>query len=200
MLQEVPLVLRLNAADDVVIARRQLVAGTLIKGEGVTVIGLIPPGHKLAVRAIAKDAPVRRYNQIIGFATRDIRAGEHVHLHNMGIGSEHGANIGGAARDYAFCADVKPTQMIEPRATFIGITRDDGRVATRNYVAIISSVNCSATVSRAIADQFRTDIHPDALSEYPNIDGVIALTHGTGCGMDMGESMQVLRRTMAGYA
>ena len=106
MLQEVPLVLRLNPADDVVIARRQLVSGTLVKNEGVTVIGLIPPGHKLAARAIAAGSPVRRYNQIIGFATRDIRAGEHVHLHNMGIGTEHGANVGGAARDYAFCADV----------------------------------------------------------------------------------------------
>jgi altronate hydrolase len=200
MLQEVPLVLRLNAADDVVIARRQLVSGTLVKNEGVTVIGLVPPGHKLAARAIASGSPVRRYNQIIGFATRDIRAGEHVHLHNMGIGSEHGANVGGAARDYAFCADVKPTKMINPPATFMGIVREDGRVATRNYVAIISSVNCSATVSRAIADQFRTDIRPEALAAYPNIDGVIALTHGTGCGMDMGESMDVLRRTMAGYA
>jgi altronate hydrolase len=200
MLQEVPLVLRLNAADDVVIARRQLVSGTLVKGEGVTVIGLVPPGHKLATRAIAAGGAVRRYNQIIGFATRDIRAGEHVHLHNMGIGTEHGANVGGAARDYAFCADVKPTAMVNPPATFMGIVRDDGRVATRNYVAIISSVNCSATVSRAIADQFRTDIRPEALAAYPNIDGVIALTHGTGCGMDMGESMDVLRRTMAGYA
>ncbi len=200
MLQEVPLVLRLNPADDVVIARRQLVSGTLVKSEGVTVIGLVPPGHKLATRAIAAGSPVRRYNQIIGFATRDIRAGEHVHLHNMGIGSEHGANVGGAARDYAFCADVKPVTMANPPATFLGIVRDDGRVATRNYVAIISSVNCSATVSRAIADQFRTDIRPEALADYPNIDGVIALTHGTGCGMDMGESMDVLRRTMAGYA
>ena len=200
MLQEVPLVLRLNPADDVVIARRQLVSGTLVKSEGVTVIGLVPPGHKLATRAIAAGSPVRRYNQIIGFATRDIRAGEHVHLHNMGIGSEHGANVGGAARDYAFCADVKPVAMANPPATFLGIVRDDGRVATRNYVAIISSVNCSATVSRAIADQFRTDIRPEALADYPNIDGVIALTHGTGCGMDMGESMDVLRRTMAGYA
>ena len=85
-------------------------------------------------------------------------------------------------------------------ATFKGIVRADGRVATRNYVAILSSVNCSATVSRAIADRFRRDLFPDALAPYPNVDGVIALTHGTGCGMDMGESMRVLRRTMAGYA
>jgi altronate hydrolase len=196
MLQEVPLVLRLNPADDVVIARRQLVTGTLLKGEGVTVIGLVPPGHKVATRAIAAGAPVRRYNQIIGFATRDIRPGEHVHLHNLGIGAEHGA----FERDYAFCADVHPTPQVAAPATFMGIVREDGRVATRNYVAILSSVNCSATVSRAIADRFRRDVFPDALANHPNVDGVIALTHGTGCGMDMGESMQVLRRTLAGYA
>jgi len=196
MLQEVSLVLRLNPADDVVIARRQLVAGTRVVSENVTVIGLVPPGHKLATRAIAAGQPVRRYNQIIGFATRDIRPGEHVHLHNLGIGAEHGA----FDRDYAFCADVRPTAMAPDPATFMGIVRPDGRVATRNYIAVLSSVNCSATVSRAIADQFRRDIFPDALAGYPNVDGVIALTHGTGCGMDMGESVQVLRRTMAGYA
>ncbi|HQR56970.1 MAG TPA: altronate dehydratase family protein [Burkholderiaceae bacterium] len=196
MLQEVPLVLRLNPADDVVIARRQLVAGTLIKSEGITVSGLVPPGHKVATRAIATGSPVRRYNQIIGFATREIRPGEHVHLHNLGIGAEHGA----FERDYAFCADVRPTPTVVTPASFMGIVRPDGRVATRNYVAILSSVNCSATVARAIADRFRRDLFPDALADFPNVDGVIALTHGTGCGMDMGESMQVLRRTMAGYA
>ena len=119
-----------------------------------------------------------------------------MHLHNLGIGAEHGA----FERDYAFCADVQPTPTVAAPATFMGIVRADGRVATRNYVAILSSVNCSATVARAIADRFRRDIFPDALAPYPNVDGVIALTHGTGCGMDMGESMQVLRRTMAGYA
>ena len=103
MLQDVPPVLRLNPADDVVIARRQLVSGTPINGEGITVIGLVPPGHKVATRAIAAGQPVRRNNQIIGFATRDIRPGEHVHLHNLGVGAEHGA----FARDYAFCADVR---------------------------------------------------------------------------------------------
>jgi altronate hydrolase len=196
MLTEVPLVLRLNPADDVVIARRQLVSGTLLKSEGVTVIGLVPPGHKVATHAIAAGAAVRRYNQIIGFATRNIRAGEHVHLQNLGIGAERGA----FARDYAFGADARPTPAAAVPASFMGIVRDDGRVATRNYVAILSSVNCSATVARAIADRFRRDLFPEALAPYPNVDGVIALTHGTGCGMDMGESMQVLRRTMAGYA
>ncbi|MGH6644991.1 MAG: UxaA family hydrolase, partial [Bradyrhizobium sp.] len=111
-----------------------------------------------------------------------------------------GADHGHFARDYAFSADVRPTPYVDQPATFNGIVRDDGRVATRNYVAILSSVNCSATVSRAIADHFRPDVHPEALAGFPNVDGVIALTHGTGCGMDMGEGLKVLRRTLAGYA
>ncbi len=189
-------VLRLHPNDDVVIARRQLVSGTAIADENVTVSGLVPPGHKLAARAVGKGSPVRRYNQIIGFATRDIRPGEHVHLHNMGIGAEQGA----FERDYAFCADVKPTAYVATPRTFRGIVRDDGRVATRNYVGILSSVNCSATVVRAIADHFRRDVFPQALADFPNVDGVVALTHGTGCGMDMGDAMTVLRRTLGGYA
>jgi len=189
-------VLRLHANDDVVIARRQLVSGTQIAAENVTVTGLVPPGHKLAVRAVAGGAPLRRYNQIIGFATRDIRPGEHVHLHNLGIGDAHGA----FARDYAFCADAKPTAYAPQPRTFRGIVRADGRVATRNYLGILSTVNCSATVVRAIADRFRRDLFPQKLAAYPNVDGVVALTHGTGCGMDMGDSMTVLRRTLGGYA
>jgi len=189
-------VLRLHPNDDVVIARRQLVSGTQLAEENVSVSGLVPPGHKLAVRAVRKGAPVRRYNQIIGFATRDIKPGEHIHLHNMGIGAEQGA----FERDYAFCADVRPTAYVAAPRTFRGIVRDDGRVATRNYIGILSSVNCSATVVRAIADQFRRDVFPQALADFPNVDGVVALTHGTGCGMDMGDSMTLLRRTLGGYA
>ncbi len=189
-------VLRLHPNDDVVIARRQLVSGTVVAEENLTVAGLVPPGHKLAARAVAKGAPVRRYNQIIGFAARDIRPGEHVHLHNLGIGAEHGA----FARDYAFCADARPTAYAAEPRTFRGIVRDDGRVATRNYIGILSTVNCSATVVRAIADRFRRDVFPQALADHPNVDGVVALTHGTGCGMDMGESMAALRRTLGGYA
>src|SRR5512137_1446595 len=117
-------VLRLHPNDHVAIARRQLVSGTAIATENVTVSGLVPPGHKLAVRPVPRGAPVRRYNQIIGFATRDIRPGEHVHLHNLGIGAEHGA----FARDYAFCADVKPTVYVPQPRTFLGIVRKDGRV------------------------------------------------------------------------
>lgn len=182
--------IRLHPADDVVIARTQLLGGMQV--EGVTVRGLIPAGHKIAVRPIAAGAPVRRYNQIIGFASRPIAAGDHVHTHNLAMGEFE--------RDYAFGADVKPAPA-RRHATFMGIRRADGRVATRNYIGILSSVNCSATVARAIAERFRRDLFPDALAAYPNVDGVVALTHGTGCGMDTeGPGMRVLQRTLAGYA
>jgi altronate hydrolase len=189
MLTRTSLTIRLHPNDDVVIARTQLVGGTLLADEKVTVSGLVPPGHKVATRAIRAGEPVKRYNQIIGFASRDIAPGEHVHLNSLAMGAFD--------RDYAFGADAKPTCYVDPPATFTGIVRADGRVATRNYIGLLSTVNCSATVVRGIADAFRVN----ALDAYPNIDGVVALTHGSGCGMDtQGDGMKLLRRTLGGYA
>jgi altronate hydrolase len=186
--------IRLHPQDDVLIARAQLVSGTSV--EGIPVKGLIPPGHKIATHAMEPGDPVRRYNQIIGFASRAIAPGEHVHTHNLDMGSDKGD----FARDYAFGADVKP-EPAKHEASFMGIKRADGRVATRNYIGILSSVNCSATAARAIADHFSRQHHPAALAEFPQVDGVVALTHGTGCGMDTdGMGMQILQRTLAGYA
>src|SRR5690242_12764866 len=193
MLTRTSLTIRLHPNDDVVIARSQLVGGTKLLDENVVVSGLVPPGHKVATRAVAKGNPVKRYNQIIGFASRDIAPGEHVHLHNLAMGS--------FARDYAFGADVKPTAYVDPPATFQGIVRRDGpnagKVATRNYIGILSTVNCSATVAHGIADHFTRE----RLAAFPNVDGIVALTHGSGCGMDThGEGMRLLRRTLGGYA
>lgn len=188
MLQAVELTIRLHPDDDVVIARMELQTGTLVTRENVRTAVTIPAGHKLAVRDIAQGKPVRRYNQIIGFATRDIKAGEHVHVHNLAMGEFE--------RDYAFCSLKKETDYISPAATFQGIVRADGGVATRNYIGILTSVNCSATVARMVADHFKNN-----LSDYPNVDGVVALTHKTGCGMaSEGEGMELLRRTLTGYA
>jgi len=189
MLTRSSLVIRLHPNDDVVIARSQLVGGTKLLDEDVTVVGLVPPGHKVATHAIARGEPVKRYNQVIGFASRDIGPGEHVHLHNLAMGS--------FSRDYAFGADVHQTAYVDAPATFQGILRADGRVATRNYLGILSTVNCSATVARGIASHFTRE----RLAAYPNVDGVVALTHGSGCGMDtQGEGMRLLRRTLGGYA
>lgn len=185
-------VIRLNPLDDVLIARLALPAGLALAGEGLKVREAIPAGHKVATRRIEAGQPLRRYGQIIGFASRAIEAGEHVHVHNLAMGD--------FARDYAFGVDAVAAAPLREES-FLGIRRADGRVATRNYIGILTSVNCSATVARAIADHFRRDINPAALADYPNVDGVVALTHGVGCAVDPGgEALAMLRRTLGGYA
>jgi altronate hydrolase len=180
--------LRLHAADDVVIAARPLAAGTRIEAEGLSSTDAIPAGHKLCTRAVAKGQAVRRYGQIIGFATMDIAPGQHVHTHNLTFDTFE--------RDYAVGVDVKPTHAVTEPATFMGYVRPDGRVATRNYIGVLSTVNCSATVSKYVAQHFT----PERLSAFPNVDGVVPITHSIGCGMDSnGKGMDVLRRTIAGY-
>jgi len=184
-------VIRLNPLDDVLVARQPLTEGLLLD-EGIVVREPIPAGHKVAARALSAGQALRRYGQIIGFASQAIAAGEHVHVHNLAMGE--------FARDHAFGVDAKGQQAPNDD-TFMGIVRADGRVATRNYIGILTSVNCSATVARAIADHFRRDIHPEALAPYPNVDGVVALTHGVGCAVDPGgEALAMLRRTLGGYA
>ena len=186
-----PITIRLNDADNVVVARGTLAAGTPIPGEGVTAAEAIPAGHKIATAAIAAGQPVRKYNQIIGFAGSDIAPGAHVHTHNC--------EFRAFERDYAFGADMRPTAFVPEgeRATFQGIVRPDGRVGTRNYVAVLTSVNCSATVAKYIARQFEGE----ALADYPNVDGVAAFVHGTGCGMASdGEGFAILQRLLWGYA
>jgi altronate hydrolase len=186
-------VIRLHPDDGVVIARASLLPGAPV-AEGVTASQRIPAGHKVAVRSHEPGEPVRRYGQIIGFATAPIAPGEHVHVHNCGMGE--------FSRDYAYMQDATPTEYVDPPATFAGIRRPDGRVATRNYIGILTSVNCSAHVAGLIADAFRRNPFTghDPLADYPNVDGVVALTHKTGCGMTQKEPLQLLRRTIGGYA
>ena len=180
----------LHPDDDVLIARTRLARGTVVSG--VSLLDDIPAGHKVARREIALGAPVRRYSQVIGVATTPIAAGAHVHLHNLGMGEQ--------GRDMTPSAFI-PLAVPERSATFSGIRRSDGRVATRNYLGVLSTVNCSATVARAIADHFTRQRPDSPLDAFPRVDGVVALTHGSGCAMDdAGPGMQVLRRTMAGYA
>jgi len=181
---------RLHPKDNVVIARTPLLPGAEIEPGHVTVRDTVRAAHKIAATDIAAGEPVRRYGQIIGFASAPIRAGEHVHVHNLSMGE--------LELDYAFCQDAQPTAYADEPATFQGYLRDDGRAATRNYVAVIGSVNCSATVVHHVADAFRLS---GELQDYANVDGVVAIAHGLGCGMaDKGLGFDVLERVLAGYA
>lgn len=179
-------VLRIHPDDDVAVAMADLAPGETAV-EGVAVRQPIPAGHKVAVKAIRQGEPVIKFAQPIGVATADIAPGEHVHVHNLGF--QAGMPLPAAPRR------APPAHSGGP-ATFKGYLRADGRAATRNYVGVITTVNCSATVARLIADRFRGA----AMEKWPNVDGVVALTHRTGCGMQTeGEAMDVLRRTTAGY-
>ena len=178
---------RLDPADNVVTALRPLEAGAAI--EDIATTALIARGHKIATRAIPTGGVVTKYNQVIGYASADIAPGDHVHTHNV--------EFRGTDVEYEFGTDIRPVAMVPEaeRDTFMGYRRKDGRVGTRNYIAVISSVNCSATACRMIADAFT----PEKLAAYPNVDGVAAFTHGTGCG-NYGEGFEALQRVMWGYA
>jgi altronate hydrolase len=188
-----PPVIRLHPDDNVVIARVTLLPGTPL-AEGATAIQRIPAGHKASVRRIGRGEAIRRYGQIIGFASSDIVPGLHVHVQNC--------EMGDFAKDYAYGVDAKDTAYFDPPATFQGIRRPDGKVATRNYIGILTSVNCSAHVAGLVANMFQRNpfTGDDPLADYPHVDGVVALTHKTGCGMTQDEPLRVLRRTLAGYA
>jgi altronate hydrolase len=185
--------IRLHPSDNVVIAKASLQANTrLTDGTAdIVVRQTIPAGHKLAVASLAPGETVRRYGQIIGFATRSIEPGDHVHSHNLSAGD--------FAREYACGVDVKPIDLVpeQDRRAFRGYRRANGRVGTRNTVALISTVNCSAHVTRQIAQHFT----PERLASYPNVDGVIALTHASGCSAQVGGAEQrQLQRVLAGMA
>ncbi len=183
--------IRLHLADNVVVARAKIDAGTSIAGENLTTVDAIPAGHKIASRPVAAGEPLLKYNQTIGFASTDIAAGAHVHVHNV--------EMKDFARDYAFGVDRRNTEIVpvELRRTFQGFRRASGRTGTRNYIGILSTVNCSASVCQFIAQRFPAEL----LDDYPNVDGVVALTHSTGCGMaDAGDGFAALQRTLWGYA
>jgi altronate hydrolase len=187
-----PVLLLLNANDNVAVARVALGAGSVVplaQGGRLQVRANIDAGHKVALRPIARGEGVLKYGQVIGVASAAIEAGEHVHVHNVEVGRAGG--IGDAGSAYV------PTVPVRQAATFAGHLRSDGRVGTRNYVGVIATVNCSASVCRAIAQAFDGRM----LAAYPRVDGVVALTHGTGCGMSsQGAGIELLRRTLQGYA
>jgi len=186
-----PRTLVLNARDNVAVVLSPVAEGTTTR-EGVTARGRVPKGHKIATGKIEAGAPVIKFGQIIGFASADILPGDWVHEHNTGMGELH--------LDYAFAEAARNEEVlpVERRATFEGYRRQDGRVGTRNYIGILTSVNCSATVAGFIAQEVEGS---GLLADHPGIDGVIPFVHGGGCALDVkGEGYEILKRTQWGYA
>ncbi|SON56656.1 Altronate dehydratase [Hartmannibacter diazotrophicus] len=184
MTPEITKVLRLHPDDNVGIALKDLDAGEAGAAEPV------PQGHKIALMPIEAGTFVRKYGQIIGAATQDIRAGAHVHTQNLGVGTERGGNAGSS--------DVVPIAPARNRDSFLGYPRPDRRAGTRNFVGILTTVNCSGSVAHFIAEEAERS---GLLADLPNIDGVVPIAHGSGCGMaGQGEGYETLMRTLAGYA
>ncbi len=185
--------IRLDPTDDVAIALVPLPAGRRVAFDGLrtTLTNDIPVGHKFSLHAVALDAPIRRYGQIIGYATAPIEAGEHVHTHNL--------HVGAMTLDYAFGTERKQIPYVpeNERRTFMGYRRADGRVGTRNTIVLISTVNCGAHTLRTIARRAREEFLP----QFPNVDDIVGLGHKSGCGTKHGSpEVDLLQRTLAGHA
>jgi altronate hydrolase len=174
---------RLSERDNVVTAIRPLEIGV----DGAT--QLIPRGHKIASEDISKGVAVYKYAQIIGYAATDIAKGEHVHTHNL--------EFRNVDQKHNFASNLQTPAPAAKPDTFMGYKRPTGRVGTRNFIAVLTSVNCSATAAKMIAAHFTED----KLAAYPNVDGVAAFCHGTGCAMGGdGTGFELLQRTLWGYA
>ena len=182
------LTIRLHPEDNVDIALADLLAGA--ESLGVTAAERIARGHKMANRPIKTGEHIRRYGQIIGAATADIATGAHVHVHNIAM-SDH-------AQDYAFGADMKPLPPAPAERTFMGYRRPDGGAGTRNYLGVLTSVNCSGSVARFIAEEAEKT---DWFRALKNVDGIVPIAHASGCGMSgSDEGYATLMRTLRGYA
>ncbi len=187
---EMPRTIRLHPLDNVAIALADLAAGEPGGPDGPALLQPVKQGHKIAIADIAAGQDVLRYGQTIGQATCGIAAGAHVHVHNLGMGDH--------SRDYAHASEARTLDTIPDERTFEGFHRADGRVGTRNYLGILTSVNCSGSVARFIAEAAEKS---GLLDDFPNIDGIVPITHGTGCGMSGDdEGYATLFRTLSGYA
>lgn len=182
--------LTLHTQDNIAVALADISAGEIDESTGVRVLQSVTQGHKIAIAEIGAGQNVIRYGQTIGQATADIAVGEHVHVQNLGMG-EH-------TQDYAHASEAKPLEVASEERTFNGFHRADGRVGTRNYLGILTSVNCSGSVAKFIAEAAEKS---GLLDGFPNIDGIVPIAHGTGCGMSgNNEGYDTLFRTLSGYA
>ena len=180
----------LGDKDNVAIALKAILKDDSIGELGLSARTDIPKGHKVAKRAIPSGEAVFKYGQIIGRSTKDIAAGEHVHTHNIEF-TDHKSG-------YEFSTEVQNKSSVADNAEFLGYQRDDGTVGTRNYIGILTSVNCSGSVAKFVAEEAEKS---GLLKRYKNVDGVVPIVHGSGCGMaNSGEGYDLLFRTLSGYA
>jgi altronate hydrolase len=185
-----PRIVRLDAADNLIVAVDQIDKGVTVAG--ITALARVPKGHKMAIERIAAGSPVIKFGQVIGVAKSDVAPGDWLHEHNVGMAEFE--------RDYAIGSAARPFDMLSERerATFHGFRRANGKAGTRNYIGILTSVNCSASVARFMAEAANRS---GMLADFPNVDGVVSFVHGTGCGMaSLGEGFDILKRTQWGYA
>ena len=189
MTQTLSKLIRLHEKDHVAVVLDTLKPGDGLDQHGIMVSSRIAAGHKVAVMPIAAGEGVLKYGQVIGFAKTDIAPGDHVHVHNLGMGDHR--------QDYAFGLDCRPLPPVENGAEFMGYHRPDGSVGTRNYLGILTTVNCAGSVARFIGEAVTRS---GTLDGMDNVDGVVPIVHGTGCGMsDRNEGYATLSRTLSGY-
>lgn len=189
MKENISPVIRLEKEDNVVVARCEIPAGIYIPDEKITTRQVIPRGHKVATEFIKKNDKILKYNTCIGYAAEDIYPGTWMHSHNIRFDE--------VDKDYAFSHDYKPMEIVpeSEQPTFMGIVRSDGRVATRNVIVVPIVGNCAATVARKICNYF----NEERMAQWRNVDAVVPMIHGIGCGMEQsGEPMDLLRRTISG--
>ncbi|WP_349371410.1 altronate dehydratase family protein [Salinarimonas sp.] len=183
-------VLRLHPSDNVLIALEALAPGATVEGVPAPIREAVPRGHKVACAPIGEGENAVRYGQVIGAATRPIEPGAHVHDHNLGMGDNR--------REHLYATEARPLPPVEAPRTFQGFHREDGKVGTRNYLGVLTSVNCSGSVARFIAEAAEAD---PTIRAFTNVDGVVPIVHGTGCGMSgKDEGYETLYRTLRGYA
>lgn len=182
--------IRLHSNDNVVIALQDFQAGERVDGLSMPISQAIPRGHKIAAQDIPQGANVVRYGQTIGQAKIAIKAGEHVHVHNLGMGAH--------SQDFGHATEAVPLSPVNEERVFQGYRRADGKAGTRNYIGILTTVNCSGSVAKFIAEAAEKS---GFLNLYKNIDGIVPIVHSTGCGMaSEGEGYTTLFRTLSGYA
>jgi altronate hydrolase len=180
-------VIHLHETDNIAVARVPLSPGQQLKVDGIVVAVLdsVPAGHKVALQHIAPGHTIVRYGQVMGRARLPIGPGNHVHVHNVSFEELSFA--------YEFPASETPLHPAPSGLpTFLGYPREDGRVGTRNYIAVVAASNCAAHTAELIASSYDGETLP------PDVDGVVAFPHGEGCGHSIGPDTDQLRRVLAG--